>query len=145
MWSGWRDSNPRPLDPQSSALPSCATARGTASVRYLAGATFLFALRRTTHGEFRRHFGCTRSLLFRRESATSDPGDTESAEHKPAALEAACSGPVVSERPEKEVVTLSVFADGTVAAGLLTVDAASSRGARATEAATVFAATTLVE
>ena len=26
-WSGWRDSNPRPLDPQSSALPDCATAR----------------------------------------------------------------------------------------------------------------------
>jgi hypothetical protein len=25
--SGWRDSNSRPLDPQSSALPSCATAR----------------------------------------------------------------------------------------------------------------------
>ena len=25
--SGWRDLNPRPLDPQSSALPSCATAR----------------------------------------------------------------------------------------------------------------------
>ena len=26
-WSGWRDLNSRPLDPQSSALPSCATAR----------------------------------------------------------------------------------------------------------------------
>src|SRR5579864_2381086 len=26
-WSGWRDSNPRPLDPQSSALPDCATSR----------------------------------------------------------------------------------------------------------------------
>jgi hypothetical protein len=26
--SGWRDLNSRPLDPQSSALPSCATARG---------------------------------------------------------------------------------------------------------------------
>ena len=26
-WSGWRDSNPRPLDPQSSALPGCATSR----------------------------------------------------------------------------------------------------------------------
>ena len=25
--SGWRDLNPRPLDPQSSALPTCATAR----------------------------------------------------------------------------------------------------------------------
>jgi len=25
--SGWRDLNPRPLDPQSSALPNCATAR----------------------------------------------------------------------------------------------------------------------
>ena len=25
--SGWRDSNPRPLEPHSSALPSCATAR----------------------------------------------------------------------------------------------------------------------
>lgn len=25
--SGWRDLNPRPLDPQSSALPSCATTR----------------------------------------------------------------------------------------------------------------------
>src|SRR5581483_7403962 len=28
-WSGWRDLNPRPLDPQSSALPNCATARGS--------------------------------------------------------------------------------------------------------------------
>src|SRR5215203_7295275 len=28
--SGWRDLNSRPLDPQSSALPSCATARGAA-------------------------------------------------------------------------------------------------------------------
>jgi hypothetical protein len=27
QWSGWRDLNSRPLDPQSSALPSCATAR----------------------------------------------------------------------------------------------------------------------
>jgi hypothetical protein len=27
IWSGWRDLNSRPLDPQSSALPSCATAR----------------------------------------------------------------------------------------------------------------------
>jgi hypothetical protein len=27
LLSGWRDSNPRPLDPQSSALPNCATAR----------------------------------------------------------------------------------------------------------------------
>jgi len=26
-WSGWRDSNPRPLHPQCSALPDCATAR----------------------------------------------------------------------------------------------------------------------
>src|SRR5688572_7591890 len=26
-WSGWRDSNPRSLDPQSSALPGCATSR----------------------------------------------------------------------------------------------------------------------
>ena len=26
-WSGWPDLNRRPLDPQSSALPSCATAR----------------------------------------------------------------------------------------------------------------------
>ena len=25
--SGWRDLNPRPLDPQSSALPNCATSR----------------------------------------------------------------------------------------------------------------------
>jgi hypothetical protein len=29
--SGWRDLNSRPLDPQSSALPSCATARGPRS------------------------------------------------------------------------------------------------------------------
>jgi hypothetical protein len=29
--SGWRDLNSRPLDPQSSALPSCATARGPCS------------------------------------------------------------------------------------------------------------------
>jgi hypothetical protein len=28
--SGWRDSNPRPLEPHSSALPSCATARSRA-------------------------------------------------------------------------------------------------------------------
>src|SRR3954453_17380298 len=27
VWSGWRDSNPRPLRPERSALPSCATAR----------------------------------------------------------------------------------------------------------------------
>ena len=27
VWSGWPDLNRRPLDPQSSALPSCATAR----------------------------------------------------------------------------------------------------------------------
>jgi hypothetical protein len=27
-WSGWRDSNPRPLRPERSALPSCATPRG---------------------------------------------------------------------------------------------------------------------
>ena len=26
-WSGWRDSNPRPLRPERSALPNCATAR----------------------------------------------------------------------------------------------------------------------
>ena len=26
-WSGWRDSNPRPLAPKASALPSCATPR----------------------------------------------------------------------------------------------------------------------
>jgi hypothetical protein len=26
-WSGWRDSNPRPLRPERSALPSCATPR----------------------------------------------------------------------------------------------------------------------
>jgi hypothetical protein len=26
-WSGWRDSNPRPLRPERSALPDCATAR----------------------------------------------------------------------------------------------------------------------
>lgn len=26
-WSGWRDSNPRPPDPQSGALPGCATSR----------------------------------------------------------------------------------------------------------------------
>ena len=33
--SGWRDLNPRPLDPQSSALPSCATAR----IQFVAVAT----------------------------------------------------------------------------------------------------------
>ena len=33
--SGWRDLNPRPLDPQSSALPSCATAR----IQFIAVAT----------------------------------------------------------------------------------------------------------
>jgi hypothetical protein len=27
IWSGWRDSNPRPPDPQSGALPGCATSR----------------------------------------------------------------------------------------------------------------------
>ena len=27
QWSGWRDSNPRPLEPKSSALPGCATSR----------------------------------------------------------------------------------------------------------------------
>jgi hypothetical protein len=27
LWSGWRDLNPRPLRPERSALPSCATAR----------------------------------------------------------------------------------------------------------------------
>jgi hypothetical protein len=27
IWSGWQDSNLRPLDPQSSALPDCATPR----------------------------------------------------------------------------------------------------------------------
>jgi hypothetical protein len=27
VWSGWRDSNPRPPDPQSGALPGCATSR----------------------------------------------------------------------------------------------------------------------
>ena len=27
LWSGWQDLNLRPLDPQSSALPSCATLR----------------------------------------------------------------------------------------------------------------------
>ena len=31
--SGWRDLNPRPLDPQSSALPSCATSRRRAGTR----------------------------------------------------------------------------------------------------------------
>ena len=30
--SGWRDLNSRPLDPQSSALPSCATARRPCSM-----------------------------------------------------------------------------------------------------------------
>ncbi len=30
--SGWRDSNPRPLGPKPSALPTCATARGPASL-----------------------------------------------------------------------------------------------------------------
>jgi hypothetical protein len=35
FWSGWRDSNPRPLAPKASALPSCATPRALdgASVR----------------------------------------------------------------------------------------------------------------
>jgi hypothetical protein len=33
-WSGWRDSNPRPLDPQSSALPGCATSRLYSSLRF---------------------------------------------------------------------------------------------------------------
>jgi hypothetical protein len=32
-WSGRRDSNPRPLEPHSSALPSCATARRQRSAR----------------------------------------------------------------------------------------------------------------
>ena len=31
-WSGWRDLNPRPLDPQSSALPGCATPRYVLSI-----------------------------------------------------------------------------------------------------------------
>jgi hypothetical protein len=31
LLSGWRDLNSRPLDPQSSALPSCATARAPCS------------------------------------------------------------------------------------------------------------------
>src|SRR5690606_34175722 len=31
-WSGWRDLNPRPLRPERSALPSCATPRGMPSV-----------------------------------------------------------------------------------------------------------------
>ncbi len=30
-WSGWRDSNPRPLRPERSALPDCATARSLAT------------------------------------------------------------------------------------------------------------------
>src|SRR5256885_11181367 len=33
-WSGRRDSNPRPLDPQSSALPSCATSRDRYSLAH---------------------------------------------------------------------------------------------------------------
>ena len=28
VWSGWRDLNPRPLGPEPSALPNCATSRG---------------------------------------------------------------------------------------------------------------------
>jgi hypothetical protein len=34
IWSGWRDLNSRPLDPQSSALPSCATARRPCSRKH---------------------------------------------------------------------------------------------------------------
>jgi hypothetical protein len=33
IWSGRRDSNPRPLEPHSSALPSCATARRQRSAK----------------------------------------------------------------------------------------------------------------
>ena len=45
-WSGWRDLNSRPLDPQSSALPSCATARWPARgfLRRSTQATLLDAL-----------------------------------------------------------------------------------------------------
>src|SRR5689334_4572740 len=32
-WSGWRDSNPRPPDPQSGALPGCATSRYVVEAR----------------------------------------------------------------------------------------------------------------
>ncbi len=38
-WSGWRDSNPRPLAPKASALPSCATPRCTDVVQSAAYAT----------------------------------------------------------------------------------------------------------
>src|ERR1700733_11417356 len=40
-WSGRRDSNPRPLEPHSSALPSCATARRQRSAR--CGAKVVFS------------------------------------------------------------------------------------------------------
>ena len=33
-WSGWRDSNPRPLAPKASALPSCATPRAPSRSAY---------------------------------------------------------------------------------------------------------------
>ena len=35
QWSGWQDLNLRPLDPKSSALPSCATSRNISSHREL--------------------------------------------------------------------------------------------------------------
>ena len=39
-WSGRRDSNPRPLEPHSSALPSCATARQSRGARCVVGKAF---------------------------------------------------------------------------------------------------------
>jgi hypothetical protein len=41
FWSGRRDSNPRPLDPQSSALPNCATSRNRPTASTLAVGTTL--------------------------------------------------------------------------------------------------------
>src|SRR5213596_591311 len=35
IWSGWRDLNPRPLRPERSALPSCATPRVEPRLAYI--------------------------------------------------------------------------------------------------------------
>ena len=49
LWSEWRDSNPRPLHPQYSALPGCATLRLFAIIHY----------RQTgMQAELRKHFLC---------------------------------------------------------------------------------------
>ena len=66
--SGWRDLNPRPLDPQSSALPSCATARSAQYVAALStritlqqpGAEFISG--RTAAQRLRLRFSRTRML-----------------------------------------------------------------------------------